>query len=185
MEETEESSDEQQATPPPPSQQQQKQQQQQQQQQTEQKPLPSTTINHTVAQPAYISPVVPQMQQMPVEVVPTSSWAPPIMTTMAVGQWTTDPPPHTYTQPQPAHWSHQQEQHQPMLDHFVIGSWAPEQQQQQQQQLQQQQLQQQQWGGETMQGWNNDNTGKLNQYRHVVTLFWSRAVSTLFAYIVW
>ena len=85
-------------------------------------------------------------QQLPVEAIPVTSWTTPIMTTMPVGQWSNDPPP--FTQTQPAHWSHQQEQHQPLVDHhYVIGSWG---------QPTEQQQQQQQWAGDSMQSWTND-----------------------------
>ena len=100
-----------------------------------------------------------QQQQLPVEAAPVSSWTSPIMTTMPIGQWSSEPPPHNFTQTQPAHWSHQQEQHQPLVDHFVIGSWQQPDQQQQQQQ----------WGGESMQSWSND-AGKIFLQKYLETL---------------
>ena len=62
-------------------------------------------------------------QQVPVVTAPANSWTTPIMTTLPVTQWTNEPPP-PFTQTQPAHWSHQQEQHQPLVDTYVIGTWG-------------------------------------------------------------
>jgi hypothetical protein len=114
-------------------------------------PLPQLT-NPVVSQALLQQQMQHQQhqQQLPVEAAPVSNWTSSIMTTMPIGQWSSEPPPHNFTQPQPAHWSHQQEQHQPLVDHFVIGSWQQPDQQQQQQQ----------WGGESMQSWSND-TGKF------------------------
>ena len=63
-----------------------------------------------------------QHQQVPV--VTANSWTAPIMTTLPVAQWANDPAP-AFSQTQPAHWSHQQDQHhQPMMDPFSIGTWG-------------------------------------------------------------
>lgn len=99
-------------------------------------------------------PVVAQhlQQQLQVEATPVNSWTAPFMTTLPVGQWSNEPP--AFTQTQPAHWSHQQEQHQPLVDHYVIGSWVQPQEQQQQQQ--------QQWAGNSMQSWTNDTGSFLS-----------------------
>jgi hypothetical protein len=74
-------------------------------------------FNPRVAAPAPVPQPPP-----PVATAPVSSWtAAPIMTTMPVGQWGSE----AFTPAPPAHWSHQQEQHQPLVEPYVIGTWAP------------------------------------------------------------
>lgn len=87
---------------------------------------------------------VPQMphQHQQVPVVTANSWTAPIMTTLPVAQWASDPTP-SFGQTQPAHWSHQQDQHhQPLLDAFTIGTWGQP----------QEPAQQQTWNGD----WSNE-----------------------------
>lgn len=71
---------------------------------------------------AVVTQLPQQHQQVPV--VTANSWTAPIMTTLPVAQWASDPTP-PFSQPQPASWTHQQDQHhQPMLDPFSIGTWG-------------------------------------------------------------
>jgi len=59
----------------------------------------------------------------PVPVVTANSWTTgPIMTTLPVAQWASEPSP-SFSQTQATHWSHQQE-HQPLVDPFSIGTWG-------------------------------------------------------------